>query len=234
MALATYSDLKTAIANYLARSDLTNVIPDFITQAESRMNRKLRTFDMEVSQSVTMSSGVGTLPTDYLEWISVTWTSTDSRNQDLRYVSPNSEEWRLRYRPNADPSMFTILASQIKLRPVSSGNITFYYYQKIATLNTTNTTNWLLTKAPDLYVNYALAEAAIYLKDEEKKNAFLQLADTQADRLVMEADTNKVARRPSQMAETTEISAARNEATRGIEWLSFRLPNIGPLGRSFR
>ena len=30
MAISTYSDLKTAIANFLARDDLTSVIPDFI------------------------------------------------------------------------------------------------------------------------------------------------------------------------------------------------------------
>ena len=42
MALATYSDLKTTIANYLARSDLTSQIPDFITLAENRLRRELR------------------------------------------------------------------------------------------------------------------------------------------------------------------------------------------------
>ena len=154
MAITNYSELKSALANYLARSDLTSVIPDFITQAESRLNRAIRTWDMEVSSSVTMSSGTGTLPSDYLEWISATWTSTDARKQDLRYMEPNSEEWRLRFRPNGDPTMFTILASNIRLKPVQSGNLTFYYYGKIATLNSTNAANWLLTKAPDLYVNY--------------------------------------------------------------------------------
>ena len=120
MAITNYSELKSALANYLARSDLTSVIPDFITQAESRLNRAIRTWDMEVSSSVTMSSGTGTLPSDYLEWISATWTSTDARKQDLRYMEANSEEWRLRFRPNGDPTMFTILASNIKLKPVQS------------------------------------------------------------------------------------------------------------------
>ena len=171
---------------------------------------------MEATSSVTMSSGVGTLPTDYLEWISATWTSTDARKQDLRYMEPNSEEWRLRFRPNADPTMFTILASNIRLKPVQSGNLNFVYYSKLATLNSTNGSNWLLVKAPDLYVNYSLAEAYIYLKDEDRKDKFLALADMQAQRLTVEADTNKVYRRPSRVAETTDIQAARNEQTSGI------------------
>jgi len=37
MALATYSDLKSEIATYLARSDLTSYIPDFITLCDARI-----------------------------------------------------------------------------------------------------------------------------------------------------------------------------------------------------
>ena len=42
MALGTYSELKTSIANYLNRDDLTAVIPDFITLTENRLDRELR------------------------------------------------------------------------------------------------------------------------------------------------------------------------------------------------
>jgi hypothetical protein len=31
MSLSTYADLKTSVANYLARTDLTDQIPDFIS-----------------------------------------------------------------------------------------------------------------------------------------------------------------------------------------------------------
>ena len=42
MPFTSYSDLKTSIANYLARTDLTDQIPDFITFAENRLRRELR------------------------------------------------------------------------------------------------------------------------------------------------------------------------------------------------
>ncbi len=41
MALDTYSGLKTTIADYLNRDDLTSAIPSFITLAEAKFNRKL-------------------------------------------------------------------------------------------------------------------------------------------------------------------------------------------------
>ena len=41
MALATYTELKSSIANYLNRSDLTSTIPDFISLTEGKLNRDL-------------------------------------------------------------------------------------------------------------------------------------------------------------------------------------------------
>ena len=35
MSISTYSELKTAVANFLARTDLTDQIPDFIQLAEA-------------------------------------------------------------------------------------------------------------------------------------------------------------------------------------------------------
>jgi hypothetical protein len=37
-----YATLQTTIANYLARSDLTATIPEFIRLAEDRLSRDLR------------------------------------------------------------------------------------------------------------------------------------------------------------------------------------------------
>jgi hypothetical protein len=39
MAISTYTDLKTSIASWLNRDDLTSVIPDFISLAEAGINR---------------------------------------------------------------------------------------------------------------------------------------------------------------------------------------------------
>ena len=57
MSLSTYSDLQTSIANYLARSDLTSQIPDFITFAENRLRRELRIRQMLKSVTTATVSG---------------------------------------------------------------------------------------------------------------------------------------------------------------------------------
>jgi len=42
------------------------------------------------------------------------------------------------------------------------------YYGKIPVLSDSNTSNWLLAYAPDLYLYGALLEATPYLKDDER------------------------------------------------------------------
>ena len=42
MAITNYTELKSSLADWLNRSDLTTVIPDFITLAESQFNREIR------------------------------------------------------------------------------------------------------------------------------------------------------------------------------------------------
>lgn len=206
MSIANYTDLQSAVADYLARSDLAVRIPDFITLAEDRIARKMRVRDMEASATVTLTNGSGPVPTDYLEWVTATWNG--ARPVDLRYFEPDSEEWRIRYRPNGDPTMFSILAGQLMIRPVVAGNVTLVYYQKIPALAAANT-NWLLTKYPAIYVNYSLAEAYMFLKDENRGAAFLSLGDNGINDALDDSDSNKLARRPSREAETQDIDRSK-------------------------
>jgi len=69
MPFTSYSDLKTTVANYLARSDLTSVIPDFIRLAEERLRRDIRTRQMLIVATASTTGGDSTvgLPTDFLE-----------------------------------------------------------------------------------------------------------------------------------------------------------------------
>ena len=46
MSITTYAELKTAIASWLNRDDLTSVIPDFIALTEAALNRDLRHLQM--------------------------------------------------------------------------------------------------------------------------------------------------------------------------------------------
>ena len=57
MAISNYTELKTAVANWLDRDDLTDRIPEFIALAESRFNRLLRIRAMESKQTASTVAG---------------------------------------------------------------------------------------------------------------------------------------------------------------------------------
>jgi hypothetical protein len=208
MAIATYSDLKSAIADFLARGDLTDRVPDFIKLAEARLSRAIRAKDMMTSGTITVTSGAAAIPSDYEEWISCRYIGTDPAvTKDLGFAEPDSPEWRFRYRPNGYPQMFTILAGNIEIRPTgTTGSIKLYYYKSLmaatVSLSDSVSTNWLLTKAPDIYLYTSLAEAHIYMKDEARAGEFLGLAKTEADKESIAADASKFAVNPARPVDT--------------------------------
>ena len=67
MALGTYSDLQTSIANWLHRADLSSVIPDFISLCEADFNARLRLSNMETRTTTTLSDDYLALPTGFRE-----------------------------------------------------------------------------------------------------------------------------------------------------------------------
>ena len=112
MSFATYSDLQTSIANYLARSDLTSVIPDFITLAENRLRRELRIRQMLKSVTTSTVSGDATveIPSDFLEIRD--FVVMTNPIQPLSYSSPSSLSNDPRTSEVGVPKSYTILASE--------------------------------------------------------------------------------------------------------------------------
>ena len=56
MAISTYAELKSAVATWINRSDLTIQIPDFISLTEANMNRTLRTRRQITTASITVDA----------------------------------------------------------------------------------------------------------------------------------------------------------------------------------
>ena len=213
MSLASYTDLQVAVGNYMARSDLATYIPDFITQSEAIMNRVVRTPDMEASVTRAISVSSVSLPTDFLEWISAIWVGV--RTADLRFVEADGEEWRFRYRAGLDPTMFTVMANTLFIRPAATGNVTLYYYQQIPTL-ITNNTNWMMTKHPDIYLSLGLFFANAFVLNDQRAQEFYELAQDQMEKADMLSDSAKVAMRQSIDADTAEKTTARTPAAGAV------------------
>jgi len=118
MAISTFAELKTSVADWLNRADLTAVIPDFISLAEAQINRQLRTHDMVKRVQATIDSDYFTVPTDWLETISLIRTST--KTHPFVYVS-YEELNRLKGVPlSGDSRYYTLIDGKFLIYPAAS------------------------------------------------------------------------------------------------------------------
>jgi len=199
MAITNYTNLKSSIADFLNRDDLTNVLDTFIGLAESHINRDVRHWKMQHTENIAHSSnGQFILPADWLETVSVQYkdTSNATKKYPLEYVSEATFRERT-YNSDQEsgtPRYFTVEAvtdsstnsylSAIKTFPeASTGTVDVIYYQQLPSLSDTTATNWLLTDAPDIYLYGALIHTAPYLKDDERLAMYGQLYGSAVGRL---------------------------------------------------
>lgn len=179
MSLTTYSDLQTSIANYLARSDLTSQIPDFITFAENRLRRELRIRQMLKSVTTATVSGDNTveLPSDFLQvrdFVVMTNPITP-----LSYSSPSALSNDPRTSEVGVPKSYTILANDFQVSPPPDGvyTVKLLYYSAPAYLSSSNTSNVFLTTAPDALLYASLIEAEPYLMNDARINTWGTMYD---------------------------------------------------------
>lgn len=178
MALATYGDLKSAVAGWLSRTDLTARIPDFVQMAEGRMNRSLARVGAGelASTALTVAAEAIDLPTDFngMRLLALSTSTTTP----LQFVTPEILYTMYPSTSVGMPRAYTVHGKdgisdvmQARFRPIPDGtyNLIAYYYKKIPTLvgGADGNTNWMLTNNPDCYLYATLLEASPYYRDDE-------------------------------------------------------------------
>jgi hypothetical protein len=180
MALATYSDLKTSLADWLNRSDLTAVIPDFIALAEGVMSAQLDARPMESQATLTCvaANAYLALPSDMLEMRRLMVTSTTPQYV-LKFMTPDALAGKYAYGYSSIPQSFTVIGSQIQLAPIpdSAYSLELTYQQRIPALSVSNTTNWLLTNFPNVYLYASLLQASPYLGNDARIAVWQRMFD---------------------------------------------------------
>ena len=170
MALTTYAELKTSIGDWLNRSDLTSVIPDFISLAEAQVERTLRTRQMIVRANASFDAQYGAVPSDFLETKSLKLTSTNPQTP-LEFLSIDAlDQKAAEYTASGKPRFFGVVGGQLRIVPTPDSTYTteLTYYAKLSKLSTSNTSNWLLSSSPDIYLYGSLLQAAPYLQDDAR------------------------------------------------------------------
>ncbi|MGD9725262.1 MAG: hypothetical protein AB7R40_23565 [Nitrospiraceae bacterium] len=176
MAITTYAELQTAAANWLARTNLTDRIPEFIGLAEAKFNRALRCIQMEARSYASTNILYNepefvSLPGDFQTMRRIRLSSVTGKPSLQFLAGRQADEYRTSLGNNSGrPTHYTIFGDEIELIPTPSEDYTLemVYRRFIPALADDNTSNWLLALAPDAYLYGTLMEAAPYMKDDAR------------------------------------------------------------------
>ena len=171
MALNTNADLQASIADWLNRSDLSAQIPDFLTLAQLKINRRLSIVEQEILTEITPVAQSTTLPVGTKFVISV----SDSKGRPIEAVSMSE---LLDYAPECGAvTRYSVSGDNIYFAPTPESTSTETYsvlYSADKDLNGGDNGPVLLQ---DIYLNAALHEAYVYLKDDGRVAYFKGMVD---------------------------------------------------------
>jgi len=163
----TYTELIQLIADYLQREDMMDVeIPSFIKSVEAKMNRGFRFGQMSKRSQVTADGTTDwfAFPDEYLACRSIKVGDTP-----LEYLVPEQMDRRIGTELTQS-YYYTIQAQQFRILPTPGDGavLEITFYEKIPALSESNPTNWVLDDFFDFYYYGALAEAMLYIKNDER------------------------------------------------------------------
>jgi hypothetical protein len=215
MALATYSDLKTSLANWLNRTDLTSEISgDFIVLAEKDFNSKLRVRKMIAQSSITIDAETETLPTGFLQ-VRDFYILQGSTKYSLQYITPAQMDQIRGGSTTGQPSTYTILGDNLRFAPAPSTSYTgiINYYKEFDPLSDSNTSNYILTNHPAIYLYGSLYHASNFLGGIEPNQAgqWEKMYQTALERLERNDKEDSYGNAPLQQRSDVTVAGSFND-----------------------
>ena len=183
MAITNFAELKAAISSWTARSDLTTAyLEEFIDLAETWLKREPADPDASevggIRSNITRATGnlsgaTLALPSDFLEMYRLTITESGSYTT-LRYLSPT--ELSIYHQSGTGlPQFFTISdVIEFDIEPDSTYAYELSYYPSVPALSDSQTTNWVITNYPDVYLAATMFHASRFLQDDKASTNWLQ------------------------------------------------------------
>jgi hypothetical protein len=169
MALDTYANFKAHIAADLNRTDLTSNIVDFIRLAEGEASDRLKTREMSIRETLTITDGVATIPAALQSVQSMRLAVTPYGR-----ILPEGIEQLEARRPDVSgaPQYYAMVGEEFVFWPPTSSSAIVRYRRDVPALSDSNTTNWLQLNHPHVYLYGTLYHAYLFLKDDARAGQY--------------------------------------------------------------
>lgn len=183
-----YGELKTLLASYLHRDDLTDQIPTFITLAQSRMNHDVDLTSLQSKDCVFVVKGQveADLPTDFLEMLSLRIPFNGGfRLLQQKSLAQNSQVYETASGATGSPLYYARYGNSIELSPTPDASTTLeiVYKQRLAALVNDTDTDELLTNHLNIYIYGAMLEASPFLMDDKRAQVWGGLYENEVKRI---------------------------------------------------
>ncbi|MEL7445093.1 MAG: hypothetical protein AAGK02_04685 [Pseudomonadota bacterium] len=187
MAISDFSELKAAIAEWLwktGETSTTAAIPDMIAMAEGHFNRRLTVRKMDaVEASLTITSGVATLPTGFRSLKSLRLTDSPYTKVSYKPIDWIESQDPANTRP---PEFYDRVGDELIMWPPTSATARLRYRKAFTVLSDAAPTNWLLTAHPDLYLMASLSYGTAFGVSDDRIPIFKALAQQALDEINIE------------------------------------------------
>lgn len=172
--VTSYSTLQTAIADWLARSDLSAYIPNFIQNFEENFLREPKNFGrwMEASLSIAIASNVAAVPASYLGLKYAYVNGSPSTPLDRKSLNQTLGKY-----PRGGTTGVPIYIARdganfiFGPEPDSTYTIKGTYWAKPTLLRSfaaDAAAHWLIVNAPDICIYGALIQSAPFLRNDSR------------------------------------------------------------------
>lgn len=186
--MAVYADsldLRTHVIEQIGQEGIADVWPRIVQLAELNINRESRHRRQITSTALTFSSGVATLPADFLEALHLYGTnSREMYEAPLSTVKESGSQY----------GYYAIDGSNIVVYGYD-GDKDFEYFATIPTISgALSDTSWVLSEYPDVYFAACLVEAGKHTKDIEGVELAERLFAMAMDKMRIDSDRQRFGR----------------------------------------
>lgn len=177
MAISTYAELKTSVAAWLDRTDLTAVLGDLVTLGAADIRSDLRCRAMEQYTIGTLAGATLAHPEGYLEARSLT-----VGGKPYSYKTP--ELYLAAVDANSQQRVFTSIGQTLHILNGADGDAySLIWFKAFDDFSGDDDTNWLLTNYPNVYLWSACMQGGLYEGDDAKVAKFTGLYQDALGRL---------------------------------------------------
>ncbi len=174
MSLADWTSLKSSLGDWLHRGDQTAIAGDLISLFEAEFSIDQQLMPMEAQTSIVSTAGYLIHPTDWVSWKSIKQTYGGA-TANLPFASDEVATEKTVADTSTPARYAAVVGAKTYVYPAQNG-VTYpcVYYQKLPALGASNTTNWLLTKYPNVYLYGCLSQAEAYNIHDERVGTWKQ------------------------------------------------------------